>query len=518
MKTYFIILSIFTTWLVSSCYQDKGNYAYTEISQVTVTGLAPSYTCMAMQDVLHLAPGITSDQPGETFSCLWTVGNNPYPASAVDTIGTENELDYPVNLRPGSYTIILRVTNMTNGHATFYTTSLYVLTQFSLGYYVLKDMGDYTELDLHLPDGNIAPDLLEKSTGRRLNGKPRSLGIAFTYYYINPETMTYGMATPLNICTERDAWVMRMEDMGLIYTHNELFLGEVPDDIPYYMTHHGLGLAYMSSKGVYSYMLIGVGSGKFGFPVDVQGGCSPNVNSLVMAPTLFFFDDAHHRFLSLGNTGRLSTFDNNGPGGESMPFAANDIPHELLYFGHSFTGQQVHEGFAIFEENAPSKQRYLYRLLLDELTHHNPITSVTSIDPSLKFSQATYFATNELDASLIYFLHDNQLYAYDVRMGTEELLSPAGIGSGEEITYVSNRYYVNPDDAEANFNYLVVGTHQSGKYKLYLYEMLGGKPYGAVKRIMEGNGKVTKMQYTTNKFSVDQNFIPSTNNYIPLSI
>jgi hypothetical protein len=190
----------------------------------------------------------------------------------------------------------------------------------------------------------------------------------------------------------------------------------------------------------------------------------------------------------------------------------------MLYFGHNYTGQQDHEGYAIFQDRVAPGKRYLYRLALNYAQYHNPITSVAEISPALKFNEATYFATNELDARVIYFLHDNRLYMYDVEVGSEELLAPNDLPADEEITYVSNRYYVNPADAEANFNHIAIATHQAGRYKLYLYDVLGGKPNGAPRRILEGEGKVVKMQYITNKFLIGPGAAQTNNNYIPLSI
>jgi hypothetical protein len=222
------------------------------------------------------------------------------------------------------------------------------------------------------------------------------------------------------------------------------------------------------------------------------------------------------RFISVGAFGALDAFNDLGVGGMVMPYTPNNIPHELLYFGHNFTAQIAHEGYAIFKDKAVAGKRYLYRLTLST-NLNNPVTSVVEIPSSLKFNEATSFATNERDGRLIYFLHDNKLYLYDVEQGTEEPLSPAGLGADEEITYFANRYYINRADVAANFNYLAIATHAAGKYKVYLYEMLGGKPNGAAKRVLEGDGRVKKMQYMTNVLSTS-----SSNNYgsnfIPLSI
>ena len=84
---------------------------------------------------------------------------------------------------------------------------------------------------------------------------------------------------------------------------------------------------------------------------------------------------------------------------------------------------------------------------------------------------------------------------YDLEQNTEEPLSLTDMVSGEEITYISNRYWMGDAVEDNNFDYLAIATHKDGKYKVYLYEILGGKPYGKPVRILEGEGKIVKMHY-----------------------
>ena len=84
---------------------------------------------------------------------------------------------------------------------------------------------------------------------------------------------------------------------------------------------------------------------------------------------------------------------------------------------------------------------------------------------------------------------------YDLEQNTEEPLSLTDMVSEEEITYISNRYWTGDAVEDNNFDYLAIATHKDGKYKVYLYEILGGKPYGKPVRILEGEGKVVKMHY-----------------------
>ena len=104
---------------------------------------------------------------------------------------------------------------------------------------------------------------------------------------------------------------------------------------------------------------------------------------------------------------------------------------------------------------------------------------------------------------------DNEVWMYSVESGEEQRLNLNELDG--EITYVSNRYWTNDAiDSQNNFNYLAVGTHKDGKYKVYLYEILGGKPYGKPVRVLEGEGKVVKMHYVDPSMSmVSYSYFPS---------
>jgi hypothetical protein len=498
--------------LLAACFEDKGNYDYKEIGTVNVEGIDAIYTRVSMQDTLRVAPVITSDKPGDTFACTWLLQPSSITARIMeaDTIGTDLVLDYPVNLRPGTRSLSLVATNLNSGGKTYLDFELRVTTRFSVGLYLLKEMGAYSELDLHLPDGDVMSDLLEKSLGERVTGKPVSLGVGVNYSYVNLATMTNERQHALTICTDEAVKMLCVEDLGLIYEKEQMFMGDVPSPIPYYLSTTVSYFTYISREGIYG--VLG-GSGRFGYPVDIAGNCMPNPRSLIVGPLLFFFDDLNGRFISVSTTSDLRAFNDLGAGGTVMTDTPNNIPHEMLYFGHNFTGQIAHEGYAIFQDKLVTGKRYLYRLALST-SLNNPITSVVEIPSSLKFNETTSFATSERDGRLIYFLHDNNLYLYDVEQGTEELLAPTDLPPGEEITYFSNRYYLNAADLPANFNYLAIATHAAGKYKVYLYETLGGKPLGAAKRVLEGDGKVRKMQYMTNLLVANATGL----NFIPFSI
>lgn len=72
----------------------------------------------------------------------------------LDTIGTNQVLDFPVNIKQGFYDLTFRVTNKSNKLEMYQVMSLSVVTKFSEGFYLLKDMGNSTDVDLHASDNS----------------------------------------------------------------------------------------------------------------------------------------------------------------------------------------------------------------------------------------------------------------------------------------------------------------------------------------------------------------------------
>jgi hypothetical protein len=54
MKEKVFILYIGMILLVGGCYDDKGNYDYTDIGDITITGIENSYTAIALAKQLLL--------------------------------------------------------------------------------------------------------------------------------------------------------------------------------------------------------------------------------------------------------------------------------------------------------------------------------------------------------------------------------------------------------------------------------------------------------------------------------
>jgi len=521
-KIYNILSVCLFVLLVSACYDDKGNYDYHEISTINTEGLEKSYTKTSFQDVLHLEPTVTATGGESDFEYLWTLNLTKGSGTTsnkieivLDTIGTNQVLDFPVNIKQGFYDLTFRVTNKSNKLEMYQVMSLSVVTKFSEGFYLLKDMGNSTDVDLHASDNSLVDNIFLKMDGEHMPDAPVSLGLDPGYCFVDETTAEYVITKALTVCTEKDVRISNIEDMSTIYTHSTMFLGgEAPEEKPYYVWRNAYGVGYTSDKGVYFSTQASLwdllGTGKFGFPAMVNDDeeTKPNRNGVFASSCFYYLDELKGRFLFLDYNGSLHTYNDLDENNEEKPNKPNGITHHLKFFGKNYMDKKS-TGYALFEDGNIAGKHYIYQLVLG-IDPSNPIEKVTEVATSSKLNGANLFAVNELTAKVMYFVNDNQLYMYDLIQNTEELLRPTDMTTGEEITYISNRYWSGSDNADKNFDYLVFATHKDGKYKVYLYEILGGKPYGKPVRVLEGEGKVVKMHYVDPSMSmVSYDYFPN---------
>ncbi len=508
-KNYIMWFACLIGLLITACYDDKGNYDYKEIGEVQIEGLEKEYECVAFQDVLHLEPNVTITDGTSDLEYFWTINLTAGSATSskqikieLDTIGWERILDYPVTEKAGLYDVTLWAKNKENGATSIETVSLSVVTPFSEGFYLLKEIDGETDIDLHLRDGSFVMDILESKDGQHMPAAPVSIGLDPAYCFVNAQ-VDYEITKALFICTKNDVRISNVEDMSVIYTYNTMFLGEVPTgEKPYYIWRNYLGVGYVCDQGIYFSAQASVhqllGTGKFGLPalVNESEKTKPSFYGVTADMCWFFFDELKGRLLYLDFNGSLHTFSDTDEEGKEQPYPINGITHKLKFFGMNYIAvDEETNGYALFEDGNDANKLYIYELNLSTSNTYNPIKKVTEVSSASKLNDANLFCTYETTAKVMYFVADNQIYMYDLEQNTEELITPTGMAAGEEITYIKNYYWTEDADEKDNFNYLVFATHQNGKYKVYMYDVLGGKPNGSPVRILEGDGKVVSMRF-----------------------
>jgi len=137
--------------LLASCYDDKGNYNYTNIDKVSVDtvglGIQSSYV-VSRYDTLKMTPNITfndvkvTDNSDVPLEYVWTI----YVASTgsnldytVDTIGVSRNLKAPITRTAGAYYVQLTVRNKKNDIRSYFKVNCQVEESLTAGWMILYE-------------------------------------------------------------------------------------------------------------------------------------------------------------------------------------------------------------------------------------------------------------------------------------------------------------------------------------------------------------------------------------------
>jgi hypothetical protein len=504
-KNIIFLFSLFILLSLNGCLKDTGNYDYTELPDIEISGIEEAYSKVSYEDVLEISPVITTGYAESDLEFTWVLfdptssslfGNENYKA---DTIGREKNLSFPVNLPSGTLTIALKVRNKLNNYTVYEKTTLNTGTRLSRGFYLLKETSQgTTELDLLLDEGSNVNDLLFKTEGVSMSGKASRLGLYMNCCFLDDETNEQITGNALAVISDNNAWTMNVSSMDRLCDFTTMFYEkEQNGEIPYYAMR-GMWTAYfLTSKGVYSNISQApeygmVGSGKYGLVGKPEGG-SKFAFYFSGGYALIYYDAVHGNFMSCDYNGMVKSFTDG-------TYSPNNIEHKLLFLCPNYmNGSQ--KCYAIFQDKAVASKHYLYTLGFSAFSYSNPVKSIEELDPGLNLNNATLAASNRRDARIIYFVADNKIYIYDVDNKTETQVNLTGLGANETITYIEHKYWTKTSDKDYNFNYLVVATHTNGNYKVYMYNLLGAWPNGEPVRVTSGTGKIADIQYVSPKFN-----------------
>ena len=488
MKKQNILFFLLIVILFTSCYKDKGNYDYTSISDIEIFGVEDNYSLVSGVDTLRIQPEITSSYDERDLEYTWLIYGK---GNIIDTLSKEKNIEYVFG-KSGSFTLFLYVKNTENSYYTHTKATIESATMYSKGHYILKETTDgNTDIDLITNSGDLISNVLLLTQGENLSGAPRSMGILYDQAYYDPDSLTKENDHCLGIVTYNKKFdILRARDMRLIFDHSTKFFEE-PNDIPYKFFTCMWSNVYLSSNGVYSTSNADQGSGRFGFASNDLAGASDYYGYSNVS--MVYWDETNKRILFSDYNGSSYVLDD-----ESYQTV------NLTNYDCVFMGAYDSYVYVLLKDNTTSK---LYLYLIE--TNSYSVESVTEIDASSKMYTATHFASNEISAERLYFVENNKTYYYSLIDNAEFEMSLTGFAADGEITYISNRH---SSFATPSFDYFTIATyHNDGTYKLYMYEMVGGLPYGDPVITTSGTGKVKEVHYMGINFDYfDEYFVGAT--------
>lgn len=502
MKKYYLSIWMLTVMLtMTGCFSDDSSVADVLISDITISGVDESYNKIAyVGEKLVINPTIATDYSDMTYEWLLLSPSSGSKSTAEATvIGTDKDLSYDINLPPGTYQVRLNAMSAGNGYTKYALASLIVQTEFSSGFYVLKETPEgKTDLDLVTKDKALAENLLTKTKGQPLTGKPQSLWINYGQYYVNPDNNVVEAQNSVTVITEaNEILVNRTTDFKTMFDRSSLLFEKMDEDeVPYAMFFQSMmGTVYASNKGFRTansksaMFANNPTSGQFGFPV-LESGASKFV---IMSPSsngMYYWDQSAHSLMTANYNmmGDPLTYKDHSGTDQTQ----NLTDYDCLSCGVNVIKSSETDNFIL--EDKKTGKRYVY--LMNTTFSSSYLTKRVEVPATSRMAQAGIFATNAISARYIYFIFGNKLYGYNFSSDDfAEIEMPLqGIGSGETITYIANQFVAGTKNY--NYDYFIVVTQQGARYRLYFYEMAAGTgtPTGAPVKTFTGTGTVKSVR------------------------
>lgn len=503
MRYISIILCLGISLFISSCAKDHSNYDYADKEVITVTGMDAVYTKTSGVDRLAVNPVATSTDPNAKFEYLWGIyeTNVQGYAPVLDTLAKTKELDFLVNQAAKLWILVLRVTNTNTGYAQFFTADVNVITAYTRGWYIQKDNGTQTDLDLFLTETNSVPDgklenVFSLANGSKLDGKANQLTFLSAY---KSDILTPGRFSNTRtffITTDKEVVAVDINTFKVLRNFNSLFYSPPAIKAPKFV-FLGAQANYINNNGqLYSIYTMSANTGQFGVgKIKNELGESYNLSkyflgSYVSNPVLF--DEVSSSFIS--STGSGTTLLAAGDASTTqMP--ANNNNKTLLYMGQRQASPLL--GYAVLQDKTDPSLKILAKVTGNNTAKLELLND--TLKPTDKIYNATRYTLFNGDENMIYFVVGNEVWSRNLTNKFEQLQFTAP--AGETITYIRHRKYSTSSDINFAYNYFVIATKMGANYKVRMFNKANGNLNASPEFTMEGIGAVADVFYLSPKIS-----------------
>lgn len=498
-------LGLIVAFLSYGCSKDLGNYDYTQGEVITIEGIESQYSKIAAVDRITLDPEVSSTVAGAEFDCFWGIyESNPSGfTNNLDTIARTKAIDYQISQSPKDWILVFGATNKKTGVSNYVTSTIKVGTAFTRGWYVLKDDGSQTDLDLFTSSTGLIPekkveDVYSLINGKKLNGKAKLFNFSFNYR-TNP-TGVYANYRTLFLMSDKDLSAVNISSIKELNDFDNLFFAPPVTKKPSINTWGSLGGYYLVNDGQLHSLStsLSTNTGHYGARRLKDGVNSPYYLSpyymMGNGQNPIFFDELSSSFIFCSANATVLSPLSDGTG---TKISVNNNNKKLLFMATKTASPYT--GYAILQDkDNPSIK------ILSSLAPAFPRLTIGS--DTIKVTDKLYNANNYTflldDENMLYFTLGTEIWSRNLSNGNEQLQFT--VPAGEEITYIRHRKYLPTAPAEVPFryNYMIIGSKIGGKYKVRMFTKTSGNLAVAPDFTLEGQGAVGDVIYISPSNSV----------------
>jgi hypothetical protein len=494
MKKILIAATAGIALLATSCFKDLGNSTYTPNEKITITGIEASYDKVSLVDKITLTPTVISTKEGAEFDYRWGIYETAVQGTApkLDTIGRELALDYLVVQPAKGWVLVFMAKNKKTGYTAYTTSTINVITQFTRGWYVAKDDGSKTDVDLFLTPTSIVPGTKKENVfsvvnGKKLDGKATIFG--FYSDYKSTVTGALGNTRALFVVTDKDASVVNVNTFREIRNLNTLFYELPAVKAPDIVCNGSQAQFFVNGGQLQSIYAMSSNTGVFGARQLKDNSNTPYklskyfMTSIIADP--IFFDEMSSSFISASGAGSVMNAVTQTTG-SSMP--ANNNNKTLLYMGTKTYYPMT--GYAVFQDKTNPAIKFISALSGSASSFLIKNDTIKATD---KIFNATRYTLNVADESMIYFVTGNEVWSRNLANKFEQLQFTAP--AGETVTFIRHSKYVTTTEVPYAFNYIIIGTKNGANYTVRMFTKSSGNLAATPAVTLTGIGSVGDVIY-----------------------
>jgi len=474
MKKYNIILLIGVITVLQSCFKDESNYNYLPLEVITIKGLNSTYDRISETDSLNFTPTVSSTDPDADFEYFWGIYETSVQGYApkVDTICKTLTIKYRITQPAKTWVLEFGAKNKHTGYTKIVDVTINVGTAFSRGWYVLKDDGSQSDLDLFLTPTSIVPTSVMENVysfvnKRKLAGKGLGMNIQTTYK--STVTGINANTRAMYIFTEKDASIINTNTFKEIRNFNSCFYVAPKIKAPNFMIASMQNDFFVNNGLLHGIYGMSSNTGVFGNVQMRDAINSPyrlsKYHLIDWLSDPVFFDETSSSFVSASGGGDMLNPIADAAG---TSMSANKNNKTLLYFGPK--NLDTYEGVAVFQDKTNPALKILS--VIDPTIDAFKMVNDTLLTTS-KLYNAVGYTANVGDESILYFIvGGNQLWSRNLVNKYEQLQFTAP--AGETITFIKHRKYTS--ETAYAYNYVIVGTkNDSGSnYTIRMFTKTAG--------------------------------------------
>lgn len=534
MKKYIKIFCVFcVSGILNSCISG-GRYIPEEmkvikdasvgVKEIKITGIKDKYN-LPQLGLLAIEPTVETDYSQDDLKYEWGL----YPAHIADkgkkneitVIGKEKNLNAVLQVPQGRYKAYFKVTSNSTDISRYKEFEVSVAR--SRGFFILKSMENDTKTDVDFysipEDGSenkLGENILKNSDLYKssLDGAPIALDIVYSQAFLDPDSLAVGkdvnnFSNILCVTTTANKVIfLRYSDFKEVFKEENRFY--FPFSAEYKrVVRLGYSVGLLTSDGAYtSYAGDNPDSYKkysgIMRPVEYTEGVSFGPSFVTPDFNLYYWNSKLRSLEVLADMGELTALMLQSKLKQYQNF--ENLPLDPVY-GGTFIGSGSNKGLGMFIMKNPSTQeKLIFRINTEE---RNPVIDSLEVYPgNTVVGGATDYALNSglltTSAPILYCVKNNRIYGHNIWAKTNDVdMTPPSLPSGETIDYISYQYWQDTKFKENDFDYLIIGTNNNGKYKIYMYKTVGGHPDGEPVHVFGGTGKVKTLHFASPEYHLN---------------